>query len=137
MVQAGFAHTPTGALLALSQIGIRYLITPGDGWRQVVQEQVLPSPGRDFYTKERATVTDVAGTQYAQLAAFKFVTYTPDIAVIQLVSVSPSGAYTVATGTVQWSGGDWKLQLQPDGGMSPTQQDVSSTVGFIAFSGVS
>ena len=134
-VLAGYSHTPVGALLALAQISSRYLITPGTGWRDVTDAQVLPSAGRDKFVAARAAVTSTGGDTFGQTAGFKFVTYTPDVAVIELVSHFPA-YYQVVTGTVRWSGGDWKLALQPDGGISPSAQQVQSLAGFIPWSGV-
>jgi len=136
-VHAGYAHTPTGALLAATQIGARYLISPGDDWRRVVQEQVLSGPGRDVYVEKRAKVTSSAppGT-YGQFAGFRFVTYTPDVAVIQLVSRFSDGTLQVSTYTVRWVNGDWRLQLQPDGGASPTLQRVDNLAGFVPWGGI-
>jgi len=137
-VYAGYAQTPVGALLATTQVGYRYLLTPGDGWRQVVREQVLPGPGQDAFVANRAKVTstDVAPGGLGQLAGFRFVTYSPDVAVIQLVSRFSSGSLQVSTLTVQWINGDWRLQLQPDGGSSPTAQQADSLAGFVPWGGV-
>ncbi|BEP13854.1 hypothetical protein acdb102_21650 [Acidothermaceae bacterium B102] len=135
-VLAGFSRTPDGALLALAQISSRYLITPGTGWRDVTNAQVLPSSGRDKFVAARAAVTSTGGDTFGQTAGFKFVTYTPDAAVIELVSRFPS-YFQVVTGTVRWSGNDWRLELQPDGGISPSAQQVQSLTGFIPWSGVS
>ncbi len=137
-VYAGYARTPVGALLATAQIGYRYFLTPGNGWRQVVREQVLPGPGQDTFVTNRAkvTTTDVAPGGLGQLAGFRFVTYSPDIAVIQLVSRFSAGTLQVSTDTVRWFSGDWRLQLQPDGGTSPTAQRVDTLTGFVPWGGV-
>lgn len=137
-VHAGYAHTPVGALLAAAQVSYRYLISPGGDWRQVVVQQVVPGAGRDVYVQKRATVTTTSvppGT-YGQLAGFRFVTYSPDTAVIQFVTRFSNGNLQVVTDTVHWLDGDWKLQLQPDGSESPTGQSVSSLGGFVPWSGL-
>ncbi len=137
-VHAGYAQTPTGALLAAAQISYRYLITPGDGWREVVDQQVMPGPGRDAFIEARSQVstTDVAAGTYGQLAGFRFVTYAGDTAVIQYVTRFENGNLQVTTDTVQWVDGDWRLQLQPDGSESPTVQNVASLAGFAPWSGL-
>ncbi|NHC47161.1 hypothetical protein [Motilibacter aurantiacus] len=137
-VYAGYSHTPTGALLAAAHLGFRYLITPGDGWRDVVEQQVLPGEGKDAYIPLREKVTDDSPQpgQYGQVAGFKFVTYTEDVAVIGMVYRYASGNMAAVTTTVRWSNGDWRLELQPDGGTSPTRQGVSSTAGYIPWGGV-
>ncbi|MGI8682382.1 MAG: hypothetical protein ACR2JO_09725 [Mycobacteriales bacterium] len=137
-VYAGYAHTPTGALLAAAQISSRYLISPGQDWRQVEERQVVPGPGRDVYVQKRAKVdsTSVPPGTYGQFAGFRFVTYSPDVAVVQFVSRFSSGNLQVATDTVRWLDGDWKLQLQPDGSATPTVQSVSTLAGFVPWSGL-
>lgn len=136
-VYAGYAHTPTGALLALAQIETRYLVTPGDGWRAVVAQQVAPGVGRDTYTRLRAGVVDDGdNSRFGQIAGFRFVTYDPHVAVIQMVTKFAAGMQ-VTTGTVVWSGSDWLLQLQPDGSASPNTQQVATLAGYVPWSGVS
>lgn len=134
-VCSGFQRSQTGALLAAEQIGTRYLITPGDGWREVLDRQVLPGPGRDIFARVRATLgsDDPPGT-YGQPAGFRFVAFTPDVASIQLVTRFPTtGHLQVATLTVQWVDGDWRLLLQPDGSSSPTAQAVKDLSGFVVW----
>ena len=137
-VHAGYAHTPEGALIASAQIGYRHLITPGEGWRQVVQQQVVPGPGREAFTTARAKVTtdQVPAGTYGQIAGFRFVTYSPDTAVIQFVTRFRSGTLQVTTSTARWLDGDWKLQLQPDGGASPTAQRADNLAGFVPWGAV-
>jgi hypothetical protein len=141
-VHAGFAHNPDGALVADVQIAVRYLATPGTGWRDVLSRQIVPGPGVAAYTKARiaaglgnAETVDTAGV--GQIVGFRFVTYTPSVAVIQVAVRFPStGQYQVATNTVDWLDGDWKLQLLPDGSSASTVQKVSDLAGFVSWSGV-
>ena len=134
-VYNGYARSQTGALIAAVQIGTRYLVTPGEGWRKVLGRQVLPGLGRDVFARNRAgvDVDDPPGT-YGQPAGFRFVAYTPDVASIQLVSRFPTtGNLQVVTVTVHWADGDWRLQLQPDGGSSPTAQAAADLDGFVVW----
>jgi hypothetical protein len=134
-VYSGYARSQTGALIAAVQLGTRYLLTPGEGWREVLGRQVLPGLGRDVFARNRADVDaeDPPGS-YGQPAGFRFVAYTPDVASIQLVSRFPTtGNLQVVTVTVHWAGGDWRLQLQPDGGSSPTAQAVADLDGFVVW----
>lgn len=142
-MHAGFAHDPEGALIADAQIAVRYLATPGTGWRDVVAQQVVPGPGVEAYSKERVAAglgnvehVDTAGV--GQIVGFRFVTYTASVAVIQIVVRFPgSGQYQVATNTVDWLDGDWKLQLLPDGSSASTAQTVTDLAAFVPWSGVS
>ena len=134
-VYGGYERSQTGALIAAAQLGNRYLLTPGDLWRDVVEQQVLPGVGRDVFARNRAGVDadDPPGT-YGQPAGFRFVAFTPDVASIQLVSRFPtSGNLQVVTVTVKWARGDWRLELQPDGGSSPTAQAVRDLDGFVVW----
>ncbi len=137
-VYAGYSQTPVGALLAAAQISYRYLISPDDDWHQVVDQQVVPDSSRDVYVQKRAKVTTATAAPgtYGQLAGFRFVTYAPDTAVIQYVTRFSNGNLQVATDTVHWLAGDWKLQLQPDGSETPTVQSVANLAGFIPWSGL-
>lgn len=138
-VAAGYQRSPVGALLATTQISTRYLAAPGDGWRHVTDRQVLPGIGRDAYVQARAQISDdsLDPAEIAQFRGFRFVTYSPDVAVIQLASSTGDGASLVGTtATVRWSGGDWKLELQPNGGVSPAAAPLPDLSYYIPFSGV-
>lgn len=132
-----YAHTPLGALLAASQIEYRYLIAPN--WRAVNLQQVVPNAGRDTFTKQREELGNTGSNQpgdFEQLAGFKFVTYSPAVAVVELASKSDTGAMQAGAVTVDWLDGDWKLQLQPDGSSSASELPLASLVGFATWSGV-
>jgi hypothetical protein len=133
-----YARSPYGALIASWQIATRFVLA-GD-WERVVDEQLVPGPGREAYRRQRAAITaDDARPPggYGQLAAFRFASYTPQVATIQLVSrFADTGHLQVNTVTVVWREGDWRLQLQPDGALSPSLQPLSDLAGFIAWAGV-
>ncbi len=132
-VAAGYARSPLGALLAAQQIGTRYLASPHGGWRTVTLAQVVPGPGRDRFVAFRSTTTDAAPPGgYGQPVAFRFVSWTPAQGVVQLVSRVPGfDGFQVVTSTVLWRDGDWRLQLQNDGGVSPTAVQVPTPTGFV------
>ena len=137
-VYAGYQRSQAGALVAAAQLGARYLLTPGARWRDVARRQLLPGPGRTVFLTARAGVDELTvppGT-YGQLAGFRVVTFTPDIAVLQLVSrFALTGRLQLTTATLKWVGGDWRLELQPDGGSSPTAQQVPDLDGFVVWGG--
>jgi hypothetical protein len=134
-VYSGYARSQTGALIAAAQLATRYLLTPGEGWRQVLERQVLPGAGREVFARLRAGVDqDAPPGTYGQPAGFRFVAFTPDVAAIQLVSRFPmTGGLQVVVVTVKWTGGDWRLELQPDGSSSPTAQAVPDLDGFVVW----
>jgi hypothetical protein len=130
-----YAHTPLGALIATEQIGVRSALGPG--WRQVTDRQVMPGASRDAWIRLNSASTDnpdQAGI-FAQTAGFRYVTYTPQVAVIEHVVRAPDGGLWTYTTTVMWDAGDWKLQIQPDGIPGTPQQEVQSLDGFTAWGG--
>lgn len=136
-VAAGYARTPTGALLASQQVAVRRVLA--EDWRAVTDRSVAEGPGRDAWVAARARygrLDPPAPGELGQMAGFRFVDYSPDRAVIQFVSRFGSGRLQVVTSTVAWKDGDWRLVLQPDGGESPTAQTVGSLAGFVAWGGV-
>jgi hypothetical protein len=138
-IPSGFAHTPTGALVAMVQIDFRHLIEPN--FVAVTQADVANTPGRAkfFNLVEADGLTNPANPEpgtYLQLTGFQFVSYTTSTAVIQLLTARPDGSYQVSTLSVAWDGNDWQLVLQADGTDSPNQQIVSSPVGFVLWGGV-
>jgi hypothetical protein len=141
IVQGGvarcYAHTPAGALLAVAQIPNR--ISLASDWERVLAQQVLPSAGRDLFQRRRSKITaplNFSSGGFAQTAGFRFVTYTAQTAVVQLVTRSTDGGLGVYTITVMWADGDWKLQMQPNGSSSTPPQSISSLEGFAAWGGV-
>jgi len=138
-IPSGFAHTPTGALVAMVQIDFRHLIEPN--FVAVTNADVANTPGRAkfFNLVEADGLTNPPNPEpgtYLQLAGFQFVSYTSSTAVIQLLTTRPDGSYQVSTLSVAWDGTDWQLVLQADGTDSPNQQIVSSPVGFVLWGGV-
>lgn len=133
---SGYSHTPTGALIAMAQIGYRYGVT-GEGWQEVVNQQILPGKGRDVVLQYRTDFEkrhrdNPVNIWRPQLAGYRFVTYSPEVAVIQTVNTTKeSGTWTVITSTVKWVNNDWRLELQEDGGMSPTANLISNLDGYI------
>lgn len=139
-VASGFAHSPTGALLAAAQLPARRILAPD--WTAVLQHSVVPGPGVTVWRSTRSQL----GTQltpppggWTQLAGYRFLSYSPDQAVIQFLHSAPSGGYTVTVTTVSWvataSGGDWKLVLQSDGDDTPNTAAVNSPAGFTIWQG--
>jgi hypothetical protein len=137
-VASGFAHTPTGALIAAAQAQGRKAAALDPGWRDVVTRMIAPGPGRDAWIKNREKITvsaEPAPGSFAQIAGFQFVSYTPSDAVIQMVGDS-AGLLNVVNLHVTWLEGDWKLVLAPDGGVASSKQQVTSLAGFVAWGGV-
>ncbi|WP_190824767.1 hypothetical protein [Saccharopolyspora pogona] len=134
----GYQRSPVGALIAAWNINTRMLLTPGDGWREVVDRQVLDGPGKEAFIKARSTVTDpsLGDNEAMQVAGFRFVTYDINTAVIQFASKSGTGALMGSTVTVRWVDGDWRLELQPNGSASSTVTPLKDLSFYTPWSGV-
>ncbi|MGW3200120.1 hypothetical protein ACWDBD_37250 [Streptomyces sp. NPDC001118] len=132
-----YAHTPLGALIAASQIGDRIGLASNAEAREIFKEQAVPGPGveRDLKLLDGPEVG--SGSNDGQMAGFQFVSYTPDTAVINLVARMNNGSYNVATFTMKWLDGDWKIQIQDNGADSSNVSQVTSTAGYVTWSGVS
>jgi hypothetical protein len=134
-----YAHTPVGALLAGVQIQYRFLLS--SHWKAIAEKQLMPGPGRDALLRvaaqAAATSTPPApdGT-YAQVAGYLFVTYTPQTAVIDIVTRSDAGAFQEAAVTVDWSDDDWKVAVQPTGQFTTPAEPLSSIAGYVMWGGV-
>ncbi len=136
-VHAGFSHTATGALLADAQINIRRIATPEvAGLRQVAREHLVDGPGKTAYLNLIASLKDntpPAGG-YTQYVGFRYIAYSPELAVVSLATRGRSGRIQVGTDTLRWSGGDWKLELPASGLQQP--QVVPDTTGYVPWHGV-
>ena len=112
-----YAHTPTGALLAATFLSSAESYTQA---ARVLQEQAISGPNRDAKLAEvrkNPPQSPEPGTT-ADIAGFKFLDYTPQRATIQIAAAF-ANRYLVVTVPVVWSGGDWKLNMDPPGGPVP------------------
>ncbi len=131
-----YAHTPLGALLATSQISVRYLAA--DDWQGVTRAQTV-GDGREPYLKARTASERTAdpeaqdGAAQGQIAGFDFVSYTGSTAVIRTVWRFQDGRMQAASTTVLWRDGDWKLEYPAD---PPVPAPVDSLAGYVEWGGV-
>ena len=130
-----FAHDPAGALLAVSQISDRLVLSTS--WARQVSTGVVPNAGaRAFSQLMRGAPNRPASPGGAcQLAGYSFLSYTPARASIALVGRC-GGNLQVGTVTAVWYGGDWRLELLPDGGEALTATALASLVGYTPWGGV-
>lgn len=137
----GYAHTATGALLAVVNASYRNSVATDDEWRAIAEATLAPGNGTDLFVHDRAAIkTDSSSNPgdsgYTQVGGFEFLSYTPDDAVIQVVTTGSNGVLQVGAYHAVWVTGDWKLHLSDDGKFTPSTQQVSSMDGFIAWQGV-
>lgn len=137
-VHAGFSRTPTGALLAAAQIAARSIADPSlPGLREIGQRQLVPGPGQTAYLNlvNSFKDNDAPAAGYAQYAGFRYVTYSPDVAVVSLATRGKTGRLQVGTDTLRWVDSDWKLELPASALQQP--QVVQDLAGYVPWAGVS
>lgn len=129
-VRRCFARSPEGALLAATNISMSAF---GANAEQVFKHQVLPGSNRDAALHEARDAKPRTG-DVAQVKGYRFLNYSPDQAQVQLLTGlgERSQAFTI---TLQWSGDDWKVNLDAPGGYLPPQP-ASLADGFTAWSGI-
>lgn len=132
-----YAHTPVGAMIAALQISAR--LTYSSQWRVILDQQVVDGPGKTALARERASTgasPPLPAGEVAQVAGFRFITYSADTAVISLLLRLAPSTYAESTLTVKWQDGDWRLELQPDGSPDIAGPQRSSLEGYVAWGGV-
>jgi hypothetical protein len=132
-----YAHNPVGALIAATQIAARIELAPDV---KPAKEQLVANAGqRAFIATQQKALNSGNGVDpgtYAQFAGFKYVTYTPAVAVIEVATKTPEAVLQASTLTVKWMDGDWKLELQPTGDTTPNVLPLSNLVGYSTWAGV-
>lgn len=131
-----FAHSPTGALMAAAQIGTRY--TLAEDWTSVVEQQTYGDAKEQLIegrTKVEATASPPPPEpgELGQIAAFDITTYSPQTAVVQLVTRFTGGTLQVNTSTLRWMDGDWRYEVSQT---NAPQKTIQTLEGFTEWGGV-
>jgi hypothetical protein len=150
-VAAGFAHDPLGALLAAVNIGVRANAQWGPRIFTAVIRGQITGPGAAALLANCQTSYDQAsraegvtggqplGNADVAEEAFRWVSYSPVAAVIDLVSAAPGPSGTTARAStrlqVVWDGRDWKVIAPPGGNWGNSAAELSSLSGYTLFSG--
>lgn len=135
----GYTHDAGGALFAAAQLNARIPLSPRADARKVLDTQTVRGAGYDVAAAAIATRNIAPGTvPYAinQIAAYRVVAYSPASASIELVAQSKTGILASTTTTLEWVGGDWKLQLTATGATGSDPVPVTSLAGYVPWSGV-
>jgi hypothetical protein len=147
----GFADTPLGALLAALNIAVRANAQWGPGiFGPVIRRQVTGPDtaallaGCQAAYGQAARAAHIAGgaplgSAYVTEQAFRWVTYTPADATVDLVSAGPgSQGLTVRAVTrveVTWDGTDWQVVAPPGGDWGNAAASLPSLDGYTVFPG--
>ncbi|MFG3553861.1 hypothetical protein ACGGAQ_05675 [Micromonospora sp. NPDC047557] len=135
-VASGYAHTPEGALIAAAQLSTRSDLYAGrESWEPTITKQFTPGADRDRLLAMYANYDPVPPVEAADLATiggYRYVSYSPDTAVIAMAMRVPrSSAWVTLTLTVRWMDGDWRMVPPPGGNWQALQApapDLSSVV---------
>lgn len=136
-----FARNPVGALLASIRLTDAALSRRPGEWLQVLRTAFYPGPGTDVAIASSMRVPGPSGALWvgprtAQVAGFRFLAYSRDVAVLALLERSTdTGALSTGSVTVHWADGDWKVEPDPQGRVSGPQTVVPSLVGWVPFRG--
>jgi hypothetical protein len=132
-----YSRTPTGALIAAAQIPGRILVDPGGGV-EVARKQTVPGEGQEALVaalRDRGRPSAAGPGELCQVAAFRFIAYSPSEAVIALAANCGDG-FQATESRLQWRDGDWRRVLEPDGSTSPTVAVLPDLEGMTIWSGV-
>ena len=151
-IAAGFARTPLGALLAAVNIGVRANAQWGPRiFTAVIRGQVTGPDAAVLLANCQAAYGQASqsdgvtggqplGDVDVTEEAFRWVTYTPAAAIIELVSAGPGPQGTTVRASTQiqavWAGGDWKVIAPPGGDWGSAATALSSLRGYTAFPGL-
>lgn len=128
-LRACFAHSPTGALYAASNV----TVLSATGKARLVYEQLaVPSPERDALLSQPEPQETSSVT--AQIAGFQIRSYDTDRAVIVIAAKGSNGALVSVPVPLQWHSGDWKVVVPATGSTGGGQ--ISDLSGYIPWSGV-
>jgi hypothetical protein len=131
-----FEHSPTGAVLA-AMVTLGQIRNP-DLTETVLRNRVAPGPGRNRALSEvRASPTPRNEGESSQFTGFKVVDYLPNRAIVSIAVQLDNNKVAALPITLIWTGGDWKLVLQPDGSFNgEVAPDVlQSLEGYVRFGG--
>jgi hypothetical protein len=148
---AGFARTPLGALLAAVNIAVRANAQWGPAiFTPVIRGQVTGPGAAALLAACQAAYDQAApsagvaggqplGTVQVTEQAFRWVTWTPAAAIIELVSAGPGPQGTTVRASTQiqavWAGGDWKVIAPPAGNWGNSATELPSLRGYTVFPG--
>ena len=129
-----YAHDPTGALFA----AVNWLGTTSDAEQLnlALANLTAPGAGRDVLTSTLVNnPAGVVGDGGYQIAGFTFLTYTGEVAMLNLAVTSSNGVEGALPMTLQWSGSDWLYEPPADGNFAAQTQVIPSLAGYVPWSG--
>ena len=118
-----FAHSPSGALLAALNLWAEGTAAAPS---QVFQKLAVGAP-KNLGNNSRL---DASGP--VQLAFYKYDSYTPSRAVVDVVIKGAQGRLVAINTPMTWNGSDWKYIFPPNG--TPPLEAIQDTTGYVPWS---
>lgn len=130
-----FAHSPTGALYAATNI--LALGSSGDPVlnRKASENLLMPGPGRDIAVEDAANASPSTSNSTVQFRGFLIKSYTPTAANVDVAFQSDKGVLAHAILPLQWADGDWNLSIADSGQLINEISQLRDLSSFIAWSG--
>jgi hypothetical protein len=131
-----FAHDAEGALIASVRIQQQILGATASTW-PIAAEGLAPGPDTDALSAQMDTLlaerpaSADTNTPFAAVAGFKFLSYSPATAVVELVYRTTSGGLYTASQTMHWVGGDWRIAPLAPSELSSPQTAVASLLSYV------
>jgi hypothetical protein len=148
---SGFTDTPQGALLAAINIGVRTAAQWGTAiFKPTITRQVtgpdkaaLLQAETTAYAQLRAAAKvrpgQPAGQGYAAETGYRFATWSPAAATVDVVTAGPgvTGTTVLASTRIEvlWLGSDWRVKAPPGGNWANTAITISSLASYTLFPG--
>lgn len=148
---SGFADTPSGALLAAINIGVRTAAQWGTAiFEPTITRQVIGPDATALLQAEETAYAQLraaaqispgqpAGQGYAVEVGYRFLAWSPTSAVVDVVSAEPAADGTTALAStriqVVWQYRDWRVVAPPGGNWADAATAISSLTGYTVFPG--
>ena len=110
-----FAHNPAGALLAAMNM-------MGEGTTQITERRVFDTLAIDVPSAVTTEPAVQDGDPGIQIAGYKYDSYSPTEAVVDVVLRHQQGGLSVFQAPMRWTGNDWKYVFPPEGPISSSAE---------------
>ena len=128
-----YARTPTGALLAASNLLAMGSEAPLLG-PKMNERLTVPGPGRDAAMARPPVQVDSSGGRF-QIAGFRINRYDGNTADVDIAIRTSTGVIAAQVFTLKWVEGDWKVVLADSGDLPSPMSQLPSLTGYVAWSG--
>jgi hypothetical protein len=129
---SGFAHTPSGALVASANILTRSGI-PGSMADRTIADQVVDGPWKKKFAENIASTSGDSSARPI-ISAYAIVSYTPTAVDVSLALTYPNQPeYRVYKIGLQWQDGDWRMVAPINGDWNNSVSGQATLNGFVAW----